>query len=130
MIHAAYVIICTLSKARRGSNKNFGHHDFQIDLAINLMTYGIRCEWDGVSKEKPSFMPNWHLVPCECNKCFFCVKGLTNSIIHRPSNKAIVFVEYACGTWATTNKSTSKRVNLGMLSGSYCWMCYCKQVTM
>jgi hypothetical protein len=58
---------------KRYENKNFGRLNFQIDLAIDLMNYGISCEWDGVSKERPSFIPKGHLVPCECNKCFFCV---------------------------------------------------------
>ncbi len=95
VIHAAYVIVCILSKAGMGpkqwkqyENKNFGHHNFQIDLAIDLMNCSICCEWEGVSKERPSFMQKGPLVPCECNECFFCVKGSTNGIIHRPSKKA------------------------------------------
>jgi hypothetical protein len=77
-IHAVYVIVCNLSKTGMGptqwkayESKNIGHHDFQIDLAIDLMKYGIRVEWDGNSKARPSFMPKSSLVPCDCNKCFF-----------------------------------------------------------
>jgi hypothetical protein len=82
---------CQLNKSKSktcvfalGINKNFGCHDFQIVLAIDLVNYSISCEWDGVSKERLSFMPKGHLVPSECNKCFFCVKGLTNGIIRPP----------------------------------------------
>jgi hypothetical protein len=75
-------------------------------------------------------MPKSYLVPCECNKCFCCVKGLTNNIIHQLSTKAKVTVEYACGMGVTMNKCTSKQVKLGMLLGSYCWMWYRKLVIM
>ncbi len=57
------------------------------------------------------------------------MNGITTGIAHPPSKKAKIAVEYMCGTWVMTNKCTSERVNLGMLSGSYCRMCYCKQVT-
>jgi hypothetical protein len=43
--------------------------------------------------------------------------------------KAEVTVEYACGTRVASNKCTSERVDLRMLSGSYCRMCYRKLVT-
>ena len=69
-------------------------------------------------------------VPCNCGKCFFCLNGITTGIAHPPSKKAKVTVEYVCRTRVMMNKCTNKRVNLGMLSGSYCWMCYRKQVTM
>jgi hypothetical protein len=79
--------------------KKFGHHNFQIDLGINLMNYGIGLEWDGKSENRPNFMPKGSLVPCDCDKCFFCVNGLTNGITHSQSKKARVTVEYAaeCG---------------------------------
>ena len=60
------------SSGRCMTIKNFGHHDFQIDLGIDLMKYGISLDWDGKLKARPSFMPKHSLIPCECNKCFFC----------------------------------------------------------
>jgi hypothetical protein len=137
VIPAVYVIVCNLSKAGMGptwwkaydSNK-FGRHDFQIDLAIDLMKYGIGLEWDGKLKARPSFMPKSSLLPCECNKCFFCKNGLTNGIAHQASKKAKVAkvtVEYKCGTQVTTNESTTERVNLGLKAARYCRMCYQKQ---
>jgi hypothetical protein len=54
VIHTAYVIVCNLSRAGMGSphwkqygSKNFGRLNFQIDLAMDLMNYGIGLEWDG-----------------------------------------------------------------------------------
>jgi hypothetical protein len=113
------------------SSKNFGHHNFQIDLTMDLMNYGIGLEWDGNlnNSDRPSFMPKSSLVPCNCGKCFFCVKGLTSEITHRQSKKARVTVEYKCGTWVTLRKCTGERVNLGLKSGQYCRMCYRKQVS-
>jgi hypothetical protein len=61
--------------------------------------------------------------------CFFCVKGLTDGITHRPLKGAKVIVEYACGTLVTTNKCTDVRVSLGLSSGKYCRMFYRKQLT-
>jgi hypothetical protein len=139
VIHAMYVIVCSLLKTRLGQtwwkgykSKNFGRHNFQIDLAIDLMKYGIGLEWDGKSKARPSYMSKSYLVPCDCNKCFFHVNGLTNGIAHPPSKKAKVTVEYKCATWVTTNKckKIKDRVSLGLKSGRYCWMCYQKQITM
>jgi hypothetical protein len=60
--------------------KKIGCHNFQIDLAINLMNYGIGLEWDGKSENGPSFMPKGSLVPCDCGNFFFYVNGLTNGL--------------------------------------------------
>jgi hypothetical protein len=139
VIHAAYVIVCNLSKAmgttcwKQYNSKKIGHHNFQIDLAIDLMNYIIGLDWDGKSNVRPSFMPKGSLVlvPYECNKCFFCVDGLTNRIAHWPSTKAKVTVEYKCATWVTTNKCKKIKdwVSLGLKLGKYCWMRYQKQIT-
>jgi hypothetical protein len=96
------------------------------------MKYGISLEWDGKSKARPSFMPKRSLVPCDCNKRFFCVNGLTNGITHWPSKKAKVTVEYNCATQVTINKckKIKDRVSLGLKSGRYCRICYRKQITM
>jgi hypothetical protein len=85
--------------------------------------------WDGKSATRPNFMRQAAFVPCDCGKCFFCLNDITTGIVHPPSKRAKVTVEYACGTWVKTNKCTSDRVSLGMTSGSYCRMCYRKQVS-
>ena len=100
-----------------------GCHDFQIDLALSVMNYGICLQWDGESDERPNFMRQNHFVPCDCNKCFF-FNGITTGIAHPPTKKAKVTVEYKCGTRVTTSKCIDVRVSV---SGSYCLMCYRKQ---
>jgi hypothetical protein len=131
------VIVCNLSKAGMGPtrwkayNSNFfGSHDFQIDLAIDLMEYSIGLDWDRKSNARSIFMPKSSLLPCECIKCFFCENGLTNGIAHQASKKAKVAkitVEYKCGTRVTSNECTTEQVNLGLKAARYCRMCYQKQ---
>jgi len=106
-----------------------GRHYFQIDLALSLMNYGIGLQWDGESAERPNFMRQDPFVPCDCGKCIFCLNGITNGIAHPPKKKAKVIVEYKCGARVTTNKCTDVQVSLGLESGSYCRMCYRKQLT-
>ena len=93
------------------------------------MNYGIGLQWDGESAERPNFMRQDPFIPCDCSKCFFCLKGIINRIDHPPTKKAKVTVEYKCLTHVTTNKCTDVRVSLGMKSGKYCRMCYRKQLT-
>jgi hypothetical protein len=110
-------------------DKNEGRHDFQINLGISLLNYGIGLDWDGVSGKRPSYMQTGAFKPCDCKKCYFCLKGHTNGIAHCPRMKAKVTLEYKCGTRVKMNKCTSDRVNLGLKSGEYCRMCYQKQVS-
>ena len=128
-IHAVYVIVYNLSKAGMGpkwwkvyDNKNFGHRDFQMDLAIDLINYGIGLDWDGKSKARPSFMPKHSLIPCKCYTCFFCKNGLTKGITHQATKKAQVTVEYACETRVRTDISVLLSVSIleshqGLIAG-------------
>ncbi len=126
VIHAVYVVVCFLIKSDIGQKqwkRYLDHHsdchDFQIDLSLFVMTYGISLQWDGESDERPNFM----------QQMFFCLNGITTCIAHPPAKKAKVTVEYKYGTCVTTNKCTDVRVSLGMVSGSDCRMCYRKQLT-
>ncbi len=136
VIHAVDVVVCFLIKGDVGQEQwkryldtHSGHHDFQIDLALSIMNYGIGLQWDGESATRPNFLQQTAFVPCDCGKCFFCLNGITTGIAHPPSTRAKVTVEYACGTRVKTNKCMSDRVNLGLKSGEYCRMCYQKQVS-
>ena len=131
VIYALYVVVCFLIKGDVGQKQwkcyldnHSGHLDFQIDLAISIMNYCIGLQWDGESATKPNFMRQAEFVPCNCDKCFFCLNGITTGIAHPPSKRAKVTVEYACGTRVKTNKCTSNQVRLGLTSGQYCQMCY------
>jgi hypothetical protein len=119
VVHAQHSIVIFLAKQDIGKpewkkymDKNQGQHDFQIDLRISLLNYGIGLDWDGESRGRPSF----------------CVKGLTNGITHQPSKSEKVIVEYVCQTRVITDKCTDVRVSLGLVSGKYCRMCYRKQL--
>jgi hypothetical protein len=129
-------VVCFLIKSDIGQKQwkrylddHSGHHDFQIDLALSVMNYRISVQWDVESDERSNFMRQDPFIPCDCNKCFFCLNGITTGIAHPPKKKAKVIVEFKCGTRVTTNKCTDERLSLGLSSGKYCWMCYRKQLT-
>ena len=134
--HVLYVVVCYLANSGireskewgRYLKKEFGRHDFQINLGMALLNRAIEWDWDGTSK-KPGWMRQSPVLPCNCNQCFFCLKGITSGITHPPKKKQKVTVEYVCETWVKMNKCTSNRINLGLKSGEYCRMCYRKQVS-
>ena len=136
------MIVCELSK--RGTTERLGgewpeywslygdkngeRRRFQVDLGIALMNYGIGLDWDGdKDSQRPSWMRQSEFVPCDCEKCFFCLHGLTNGIAH-PRNKNVT-IEYACGSRRRTNKCSTERVLLKKKNGEdmdysdYCRMC-------
>ena len=56
VVHTCYVVVCYLAAAGIGDpkwnkyrNKNYGRHDFQIDLGMALLNYAISISWDGGS---------------------------------------------------------------------------------
>jgi hypothetical protein len=64
---------------------HFGRHDFQIDLALSLMNYGIGLQWDGESAERPNFMQQDPFVPCET--CIILLKEPSFELTpYRPRN--------------------------------------------
>ena len=89
------------------------------------MNYGISTEWKDTTEARPNFLRQTAFLPCDCEKCFFCMNGFTNGIQHRPSKKAKVVVQYKCGTRVKTIQCTGERVDLG-LGCTYCRMCYRK----
>ena len=54
----------------------------QIDLGIALINYAIEREFEETSK-RPSWVRQMNFVPCDCEKCYFCVNGHTTGIAHR-----------------------------------------------
>jgi hypothetical protein len=135
VVHAVYVIVCFLAKGgvgkkewRHYDNKNNVRHGFQINLGIALMNYGISTEWKDITQTRPHFIRQTAFVPCDCDKCFFCLNKFTNGITHRWKKEAKVTVMYVCGTRVRTDKCTSNRVNLGLVAVRYCRMCYRTQL--
>jgi len=111
-----------VKKWKKYQTSNTGRHDFQIDMAISLLNYGIGLDWIG--DKRPDYIQEGNFIPCDCKKCFFCLKGHTNGVTHAGKKRpAAPTVQYKCGTTRRTKKCTAHRVNLGK-SGMYCKMCY------
>jgi hypothetical protein len=51
---------------KRYLDTHSGRHDFQIDLALSIMNYGIGLQWDGESATRPNFLRQTAFVPCDC----------------------------------------------------------------
>ncbi len=133
MNHVLYVVVYYLANSgiresewSRYLKKEFGRHDFQINLGMSLLTRAIEWDWDGKLK-KPGWMRQSPVLPCNCNQCFFYRNGITSIITHHPTKKQKVTVDYKCGTRVKTDKCTSEQINLGLEVAQYCRMFYQKQ---
>ena len=99
-----------------------GRADFQIDLGLDLMNFGISLDW--VGQERPEYVRQRGWTPCDCKKCFFCLNGHTNGIMHAGKQKrAKVVVNYKCGKRMRTQQCVKDGVDLDK-GCSYCKMCY------
>ena len=115
VVHTLFVVIvyCSVNGIGKKSwkkytNKNTGRPDFQIDLGIDLLNYGIGLDWKDESR--PDYMRSGGFVPCDCNKCFFCINKHTCGIQHvRDKRRSVVF---KCGKRARTTKCTAVCVNI------------------
>jgi len=89
IVHAMYVIACEYacssnnSEWKEYSSKNGGRNAFQIDLAIQLIDFGIHQDWaEPFSADtKPPWIRQRPILPCDC-KSFFCKTGMTNGTSH------------------------------------------------
>ena len=131
VIHTLYVVVCFLAKSNIGSEKwkkylthKSARHDFQIDLGLELLSYGIAQDWDGKSK-RPDYMRSGEFVPCGCEQCYFCINGFTTGVAHA-TKKRKAEIQFKCGSRLRTKKCTDFRVNLEK-GGAYCKMCYRNQ---
>ena len=129
VVHTIYVVVVYCSKHKIGSpkwkkycNKNTGRHHFQLDLAIDMLNYGIGLDW--VANKRPDYMRTGGLLPCYCKRCFFCLRGDTNGIRHAGKKRAIV--QFKCGKRVRTTKCSEVRVNISK-NCKYCKMCFRKQ---
>ena len=129
VVHCLYCVVVHLAKDNIGDPKwkryakNGGRREFQIDLAIDLINYGLELDWDG-GKERPSYMrQSGPFVPCDCKKCLFCKHGHTGVIkgVDRKPKKAVF--HFKCGGRKVTEGCTTERVPLNLEGGSYCRMC-------
>ena len=90
-----------------------------------LIKYAIELEWDGES-ERPDWMRQVEFVPCNCKKCYFCLKGFTTGIEHKQKKRKIA-LHFKSGETIRSMKCVDTAVALGRGS-CYCRMCYRKQL--
>ncbi len=131
-----YVVVCFLIKSDIGQKQwkryldhHSGRHNFQIDLALFVMNYETVFSGMAIQMKDQTLCDKTISSNEIATNVFFCLNGITTGIAHPLTKKAKVTVEYECGTCVTTNKCTDVRVSLGMVSGSYCRMCYRKELT-
>ena len=60
---------------------------------------------------------------CGCEKCFFCIEGLTNGIAHKKAKQTITTFVQPDNTPTMPKNCTDKRVNL-QRDSQYCRQCY------
>jgi hypothetical protein len=70
-------------------SKHLGRYKFQMDLAIDLISWGITMDWSDIEdiNNKPVYMRKQDYVPCTCKVCFFCTNRLTHEIDHKKKGK-------------------------------------------
>ena len=136
VVHTCYAVVLysvALNIHKQGwekyVNKNNGRHDFQIDLGIYLINRGIHMDWTG--EERPDYMRKDAFIPCDCDKCYFCLNGHTSGIAHAPKKREAhrpTAIVYKCNTRqkVETCKDVKERVDI-MKNSKYCKMCYRKQ---
>ena len=70
-------------------SKHLGQYKFQMDLANDLTSRGIKMDWSDMEDDetKPVHVRRQDCVPCGCNACFFCKRGLTHGVDHKKKGK-------------------------------------------
>jgi len=100
-----------------------GRTDFQIDLAIAIIDYGIQQDWNNKEAAKPTWMRQSKVKPSESKKRFFCRNNETTGIFHDKSS--IIMTSPQSGKKKKKNiKCTNVRVLLPSIYTSYCRQYY------
>lgn len=103
------------------SGRVFDRHKWQMDLAQWLVAQGIRDDWT-VPANKPGWMRKMNLLPCDCKTCYFCVRGFTSGVQHKPKVSAAQKAEAAAtATAAATAVKTHAWVQAS--SENRCGLC-------
>lgn len=130
VIHAEYAVVCVLAEDDIGSEEwkqyctSGGQCRFQINFGLVLLNYGICLKWDGKSDYYPKWMRQKCFAPCNCERRFFYLNGLTTGTEH--TQKKIKIIHYSCGAKLKTEKCTTDHVHLKnkkgkmLTSGHYC----------
>ena len=105
--------------------KQGGCYRFQIDFGMALINYALENEWEDIEGPRPNWIRQRGFIPCNCNNCFFCLKGLTNGIAHKKMKSTRTIFVYHDRTRTLQKDCTNTQVNLRK-GTSYCMMCYRK----
>ena len=96
VLHAMYSIIKVIASNKshpwhKYLSKHLGRCQFQMDLAINLISRGIITDWSDIEDidNKPVYMRKQDYIPCACEVCFFCTNGRTHGIDHKKKGKRL-----------------------------------------
>ena len=88
IVLATYLIVIFMAKNGIGdpkweqyASKYYGRRDFQIDLGLWLVSYGIEVDWKDPD-DRPKWMRRIDFLPCQCKVCYFCKNKHTNAINH------------------------------------------------
>ena len=128
-MHQLYVTVIYCAKydigpvAWKDYFKKHGRKRFQIDMARELMNYAISKSWTNLNGPAPDWMRRATLLPCDCNKCFFCLHSLTTGIDHKRKRYTITTFIQHDRTRTKTVDCTDKQVNL-LIGTSHCKQCY------
>ncbi len=127
VIHMVYVIVCYSSKDISEwivfCNGNGGRETLQIYLGLELINFVIEYDWKNIEDERPKWMRQGNFLPCNCGKCFFCLKGITNGMHHKPQRKVII--HHSDKSKTKTSKCTEQAIKIRDRNFD-CKMCYRK----
>ena len=87
------------------------------------MGYAIRHSWTDMDGPKPNWMRQAAPLPCECDKCFFCLNSLTTGVNHKSKRRTVTAFVPHDRSRTRTMDCTDKRVDL-QIGSSYCKQCY------
>ena len=130
VIHICYMTVMLDASIAQGAlaaswslfaKRNGGRRKFQIQLGLDILSYAISNAWDGRG-ERPDWMRQGPFVPCECDKCYFCLNGHTTGIGHQKKYQKIKVIHTKNMKITRVGRCTNDWLPLGKGS-SYCRMC-------
>ena len=129
VVHQLYVTVIYCAKYKIGSvwwkiylNKN-GRKRLQIDMSRELMNYAISKSWTNLDSAKPDWTRRAAVIPCDCNKCLFCLHSLTTGIDHKRKRRTVTHFVQHDHTRTKTVDCTDRHVNL-QRGSDCCMQCY------
>ena len=114
VVHLMFVICCQLSQ-----NEWF---KFQVDLRLALLNYAISEEWRDLNGPHPRWIRQDSCIACNCEKCYFCLNGLTNGTGHIKKHKASTVMIHPNNSRTVTKGCTGSHVN-SQRGVQYCKSC-------